>query len=40
MFIPELQQVGIDGSNDAQIISLNMSEHYRVMVFWMTILTV
>lgn len=32
MFIPELQQFGIDESNDAQII-LNMSEHYRVIAF-------
>lgn len=39
MFIPELQQASIDESNDAQII-LNMSQHYRVMIFWMTVLTV
>lgn len=39
MFIPELQQVGIEESNDAQIF-LNMTEHFRVMIFWMIILTV
>lgn len=32
MFIPELQQFGIDESNNAQIV-LNMSEQYRVMAF-------
>lgn len=39
MFMPEPQQLGIDENNDLQIF-LNMSEHYRVMIFVMTILTV